>query len=247
MIKMYVASHIDVPMPILPYCSRVQAGAVNKTPWPGLRDDQGDHISQKNECYAEISILYWIWKNTADEKVGFCHYRRFFSPILFGRANQLGIKTTLAIAQSILDHDQNGRLFDTELQLSQIIVPALVNLQVSIAEDYCSAHRVSDWKAMLKALADIHPAEAKEAESYFNTPNPVHYWCMFITHRSTLDAYCQWLFPILFHLETMFTPPEDKAQMRVIGFLSERLFNWWTASRGLQMINRPIITVVPSV
>jgi hypothetical protein len=43
-----------------------------------IGDDTGDSISDKNEYYSELTGLYWVWKNTKQDIVGSCHYRRYF-------------------------------------------------------------------------------------------------------------------------------------------------------------------------
>ena len=244
MINVYVGCHIDVPIPRMPYFSPIQTGAVFKTPWNDfLRDDIGDNISAKNRHFAELTALYWIWKNTSDEKVGWCHYRRYFSPVLFTQNLQKGAAVDLPIAQIILDQDKNGGLFDFELKFAQMIVPTLIPMGLSPTKWYCMSHRESDWQAMLRGIADLYPDEHAEAVKYFDTEGNQHFWCMFIANRQTLNEYCQWLFPLLFHLETQITPPEDNTICRVYAQLSEHLFNWWRVSRNIQIITRPIIYI----
>lgn len=42
-------------------------------------DNTGDNISEKNDHYSELTVLYWGWKNIKDvEYIGLNHYRRYF-------------------------------------------------------------------------------------------------------------------------------------------------------------------------
>ena len=48
-----------------------------------IRDNSGDHISEKNKFYGEYTFHYWFWKNEIkkikdNDWIGFCAYRRFW-------------------------------------------------------------------------------------------------------------------------------------------------------------------------
>ena len=77
--KLYVATHKsynqvqdqDLYIPILVGANK-NIGEKNY-----LRDNQGDNnISDRNFTFCELTGLYWIWKNSKDDIVGLCHYRR---------------------------------------------------------------------------------------------------------------------------------------------------------------------------
>ena len=49
---------------------------------------------------------------------------------------------------------------------------------------------------------------------------------MFIAHKSFIDAYCTWLFEILFDLYNRLDISDyDNYQRRIFGFMAERLLN----------------------
>ena len=66
--------------------------------------------------------------------------------------------------------------------------------------------------------------------------NRLHLFNMLIAREEVFDAYCDWLFAVLFELEkhvdmTGYTP----YQQRLYGFLSERLLNVWVAHNGVRV------------
>lgn len=242
MLKTYVASHIQTEQPSVSYFASIQTGSAEKEPWPGfLCDDTGDNISHLNRNFGELTGLYWVWKNTTEDKVGWCHYRRFFSPTLFPPDQYKGVSVDVPLAQIILDQNPDGSLFDFELRLADIILPAMIPVEFTGANWYRHVYREEDWNGLLAALAEIYPDEYPGFVKFFDEAHPLHFWCMFKAKRETLNAYCEWLFPLLFHMSTKITPSEDNFQCRVYAFVTELIFNWWTASRGVRAVHRPII------
>lgn len=41
-----------------------------------LMDDEGENISCLNPYFGDLTVLYWAWKNTSDNHLGVCQYRR---------------------------------------------------------------------------------------------------------------------------------------------------------------------------
>lgn len=83
-IVVYMAQHhADQQMPqrSLPkWIIPIQVGAVMAEKYVcDVRDNTGDHISDRNPIYSECTALYWMWKNApATDYIGLCHYRRHF-------------------------------------------------------------------------------------------------------------------------------------------------------------------------
>ena len=82
-IKIYVISHSaedikkidmdeDIYVPLF-------VGLNGKDNLGFLSDDQGDNISEKNPSYCELTGLYWMWKQSKEDIIGLCHYRRYFN------------------------------------------------------------------------------------------------------------------------------------------------------------------------
>ena len=74
----YIITHKKVPLPRLAFYKSIQVGN-GKECNCDFNDKKGISIAEKNRYYAELTALYWIWKNLKKHNViGVCHYRRFF-------------------------------------------------------------------------------------------------------------------------------------------------------------------------
>ena len=79
-IKIYIATHKSVYIPQHPLLTPLQIGTALHEPLPDmLHDHTGDHISDKNSRYCELTGQYGVWKNQQADYVGFFHYRRYFT------------------------------------------------------------------------------------------------------------------------------------------------------------------------
>lgn len=202
-VKIYrVQSHVDksADLDISKYFWEVpiQAGAaLTDVKMCEIQDNQGQNISDKNREYCELTALYWIWKNDHSKYAGLCHYRRHF----------------------LLTDELLKRLASSDIDV--VLTIPILNFP-SVRDAYVHDHIEMDWDIMLEAIEKLQPKYRETAEEI---QNGVFYcgYNMFIARKEILNAYCEWLFPILAYCEKKCGVKEDSYQNRYIGFLAERL------------------------
>lgn len=186
------------------YILPVQAGAaLTECRIADLTDDAGLNISFKNRQYCELTVLYWIWKNTETPWVGLCHYRRQF----------------------ILSDEEIEMLPQTDID---VILPVPSICQPSVGDNYRERHSRQDWEHLLELIQDKYPEFYDLAMQLWESPyfGNLYYTCnMFIMKKEILNDYCDWLFPILLEMEQFGGEKEDPYQNRYLGFISERLMS----------------------
>ncbi len=187
----------------------LQVGAANGTDLPYTKDNSGEHISEKNPHFCELTGLYWIWKNTQDAYKGLVHYRRYFMQ-----------------GGQVLSEQTIERL----LADSDIILPPREVLRESAWKEFCLHSGHERDLVLLRQAVETVDATYLPSFDRVMAGNRLHLFNMLIARREVFDAYCEWLFAVLFELEkhvdmTGYTPYEQ----RLYGFLSERLLNVWVA------------------
>lgn len=193
----------------------IQVGAaVNCVDVQEVKDNTGDHISDKNASYCELTALYWIWKNSHADIVGLEHYRRRF------RISKEKIYQTLA-------------KYD-------IILPSVYLYRISLEEEYKKYHIPQDWDKMIEILLAEYPDYTQAVQEVFADNGLIPY-NMFIADKKICNDYCDWLFPVLEKLEAETVGEErDSYQGRYLGFLSERLFTLYIRKNRLKVYTCPV-------
>ena len=189
-------------------------------------DGTGDNISSKNASYCELTALYWIWKNTKEEYVGFEHYRRFFFTRgqLFARPMR---------RESMLKVLASGK----------IIVPKPHKCPSTVAADYAENHSASDLELCRDIISSRCPQYLGAFDAVMNSSS-YSLANMFVMPMPLMNDYCGWLFPILFEAEKHIDIcAKDSYQRRVFGFLAERLFNVWLAYKKVDVCYAPVYNV----
>ena len=223
----YIATHKKFNVPNLNgYCA-LQVGAEGKEKYGYLRDNIGNHISGKNANYCELTGLYWIWKNTDDSYKGLVHYRRYF-----GRNN---------LSNKISDICSYEYLLNC-LKSVDIVLPYVEYFKQNAKEEillHCCTEEIFD--KIRQIIETKYPDYIETYDRYFNE-NKASLFNMLFCKREIFDAYCEWLFSILFVLEKQVDLAKlNTYQQRLYGFLSERLLNVWVIKNKLVVKHLPVI------
>ena len=223
----YIATHKKFNVPNLNgYCA-LQVGAEGKEKYGYLRDNIGNHISGKNANYCELTGLYWIWKNTDDSYKGLVHYRRYF-----GRNN---------LSNKISDICSYEYLLNC-LKSVDIVLPYVEYFKQNAKEEillHCCTEEIFD--KLRQIIETKYPDYIETYDRYFNE-NKASLFNMLFCKREIFDAYCEWLFSILFVLEKQVDLAKlNTYQQRLYGFLSERLLNVWVIKNKLVVKHLQVI------
>lgn len=205
--KIYICSHKKFEKKFPMNYQIIYVGSKNFSAENGITDDIGDEIADKNEFYSELTALYWIWKNSNEDIVGLCHYRRFFK----GKWGNL------------IEEPAINRM----LSKADLIVPPKMWQFESVIDHFSKFHNKEDFKLTKRILHERYP-EYDEAFIKIERQHWFYPLNMFVCRKNVIDQYCEWLFPLLFQIEEEVDLSKyDGYQKRLLGFLSERLFNVW--------------------
>ena len=229
-IKIYIATHKIAKMPTQSIYTPIRVGAaLNKDDFGFVRDDTGENISAKNKNFCELTATYWILKNDNSDIVGLTRYRRYFFNKHTNKMSEVLKKKE--IEDILKDYD--------------IIVPIKTYLfkYKNIKEAYVNIHKESDFNLCREIIEKKYPEYIEAFDKVSNSRS--FYACnMFISSKKIFDEYYNWLFDILFELESRIDISSyDDYNKRIFGFLSERLFNVWLEYKNLKVKEMPVYNV----
>lgn len=216
--KIFVATHKEYEFPNDSLYCPIQVGAkINNKMDRVLSDDSGENISDKNPYYCELTALYWLWKNVEDDVVGLVHYRRYFGS---------DDSNILINGHRIID----GRYLQCLNNSVDILLPERVSLSKkyrNVFWHYYDGHHIQDLLKVRVLLKNKFP-EYFESFEHVMRQDSLYICNMFVAKKCVIDKYCEWIFDVLFSLESHIDLKNyTQYQKRVYGFLSERLFNVW--------------------
>ncbi len=208
-----------------------------------LHDDMGENIARLHPYSAELTAIYWAWKNYDrlgdPDWIGLFHYRRFFN-----FSDRLA--ETDNWKRAFFDFDEGtccrfgwdrehieAMCEDADLILPDpelILDPCDWKTPCSLETHYKHSHLPESLDAAAEMVRRVHPDYAQTLEATLRSGSG-HFCNMFLMTRELFFDYAQWLFSVLLPLAEKLpvTDPkyDDPAQKRVLGFLGERLFNVW--------------------
>lgn len=217
-VKIYAMTHKPFQKPGDPVYIPLHVGREISQDLGYMGDNTGEHISDLNPYYGELTGLYWIWRNeTESDIIGICHYRRFFM-------SEDGNFMSAGDYETALD--------DCDVMVSDLAAHGVTNREI-----YAGAHHVHDLEAAGGAIRAIYP-EDYDAFCRVMNDKKCCYGNLMVAKKEIFDAYCEWLFNVLVEASEKIDPgieQYDMYQRRVYSFLSEVLLQVWIEARGLRV------------
>ncbi len=215
--------HAPYEVPNFNFLTPIQVGtALSGEEFDGfVHDNTGEHISDKNKSYCELTAHYWVWKNNVSDFVGFFHYRRYLYP-------DLRTKSVYQIVKQPDMRTLQGLQFPTLSDVISdydIVLPKGENMWVSVEEHYKNApfHHAKDLDLMKEVLCALKPEYQNAMERYLSQTFS-YFGNMFGMKRALFEQYCEFVFPILEQCEKNIDfEGRTTQETRVLGYLGERL------------------------
>lgn len=214
-VKIFVMTHKRFEVPGDPMYIPLHVGHKDAREELGyLGDDTGDNISERNGYYAELSGVYWVWKNCHDaDCIGVCHYRRF-------------LISEEGYAFSAAEYEEILRSYD-------IITTKQLKLPGSYRNGFAAHHNVGALDETGRIIAERFP-EYHDTFVRLVQQDRTYFGNIMAARRPLYCAYCEWLFAILFELQGRIDLTfADDYHKRIFGFISEFLLYVWVTARKL--------------
>ena len=228
-IKIIIATHKAYDMPAAPMYLPLQVGSAISEALPYTQDNSGPNISDKNRSFCELTGLYWAWMNLDAEYIGLCHYRRYFAGRRFGRRRKR-ILTEAEAQQLLLQKD--------------VILPKKRHYWIETNySQYIHAHHRQDLDKTRQILSEMYPDYLPAYDAVMQKTSG-HRFNMLIMRRDILNAYCGWLFDVLFQLEARLDISQyDAVSRRVFGYVGERLLDIWMETNHIPYAELPVVNM----
>lgn len=208
-------------------------------------DQHGHNLSPLNPHFCELTAIYWAWKNLRGvERIGICHYRRYFH---LGDAFHPSPRVPFEDLGQAIDQASGEAARQRALDLlehADAIVPQAFYLGGSLEQEYRAHHMQEHWDTFLTVLFDRNP-HYRRYRRFFEHSNRFIFCNMAIWRWELFERFCSELFPLLFEVYARCPPPADRYQARYLGFLSERFLMFFLYANALRLAEVPLLGLEP--
>lgn len=187
-------------------------------------DNTGDNISYKHRYYSDLSAVYWGWKNLNVEYMGACHYRRYF-------VSRKPKYNDNSFFKYILDRGELERL----LRKCPVIVAKKRKYYIeSIESHFKHTHIAGDFDLLRNVICELSPEYSNAFERVAKSTS-AHLFNTFIMRKDYVNAYCSFIFPILFEVEKRVDfSNRSEFESRTCGYLAEFLLDTWIIKNNIR-------------
>ncbi|MEN6418625.1 MAG: DUF4422 domain-containing protein [Clostridiaceae bacterium] len=229
-VKIIVAAHKQYWMPNDSLYLSLYVGSAGNPSIEGFqRDDAGAHISERNASFCELTGIYWAWKNLDADYIGLAHYRRYFAR-RFGFSKKGRIATRETIERALAKTD--------------VILPKERQYYIETSySHYAHAHHEQDLILTREILLEHCPDYLAAWERVMNRTHG-HRFNIFVMKKELLNRYLDWLFDMLFTLETRLDiSTYTGTDRRAFGYVSERLLDVWIEHNQIPYVELPVVNL----
>lgn len=190
------------------------------------KDNTGIEISEKNLSYNELTGLYWIWKNSKEDIVGLCHYRRYFVR-LKGKVKNLFLGSCGDFLQK--------EYIEKILSSHDIVVHNKTYFRQGCRQQYIDTQKYPDDIKMLRKVLKMYYPDYVPAYDKVMKGRKCHLLNMVIGRKEVVDRYCEWLFDVLFKVEGQLKANGEDSFERRMGMLGERMLDIWIIKNNIRI------------
>lgn len=228
-----IATHKEYQMPDDSIYYPIHVGSYNKELLSGyLSDAEGDNISEYNANFCELTATYYIWKNVKTKYKGLVHYRRHFT----------SKRTHSDFAKGKFSEILDGEKLLTLLQEHDAILPTKRKYIIeTLYSHYKHSHKIMPLDQTRIIIEKKYPMYLNSFDRIMNRRS-AHMFNMFVMKYEYFDAYCEWLFSILFELQDKIDiSGYNKQEARVFGYISELLLDVWLEENNVSYKEIPVM------
>lgn len=219
-IRIYIIAHkeFSAPQDIPEIYVPLQVGASINKKIGYVRDDTGEHISEKNNIYNELTGQYWAWKNSKEDIIGYCHYRRYFVNVYGKVKNFFAGKN-----ENYLSEKEIEKI----LKENQMIVHNATYFPETVLQQYERTQGKIPLMIAKRVIIQYYPEYEKAFEHVLKS-HKIHLLNMFITYKEIANQYAEWIFGLLEKTEEILRKEYPEFPMeRSMGMLAERMLDVW--------------------